>query len=109
MTGMVQAVLGRLAGSQGSVLTAAGYHVLGVSNEQVPHETGDLMRSGGVATEGDTVAIYYDTPYAVVQHEDLNYRHDEGRNAKFLENAIIAEQQTVETMLQVGLKGIMGT
>lgn len=109
MTGMVQTVLGRLASGQGSVLAAAGYHVLGVSNEQVPHEVGDLMRSGGVAVENDEVAVYYDTPYAVVQHEDMSLRHDDGRNAKYLENAVRSEQQTVVTMLQNGLKGMIGS
>lgn len=109
MTGMVTAVIGRLAGGQSSVLNAAGYHVLGVANQQVPHETGDLMRSGGVSTDNDSAAIFYDTPYAVVQHEDMGLRHDEGRNAKYLENAVRSEEQVVMTMLQAGLKGIIGS
>lgn len=70
----------------------AAEHILNVSNKQVPIEEGDLERSGQVTTDGQgTAAISYDTPYAVRQHEDLSYRHDSGRNAKYLENACRSE------------------
>ena len=39
--------------------------------------------------------ISYDTPYAVRQHEDMSYRHDPGRTAKYLEGPLMAEAQTV--------------
>lgn len=38
-------------------------------------------------------AVSYDTPYAARQHEELEYRHDEGRRAKWLE-ATFKEQGT---------------
>ncbi len=74
------------------VLTEA----LGRSNATVPHEEGDLERDGAASlADGDELrgAISYgrnaDTKdYAVVQHEDMTLRHDAGRNAKFLENAL---------------------
>lgn len=79
-----------LAGALEGV-TLAGENVLRKSNVHVPLQEGTLERSGTVEAEVEgesaVAAISYNTPYAVAQHEDLTYRHDEGRNAKFLENA----------------------
>lgn len=75
-------------------LVTAGVHILGVSNERVPYEEGDLARSGGVSAEGLVVAVSYDTDYAVKQHEDMSLSHDDGRQAKFLESAMNSERQT---------------
>lgn len=82
----------------------AGEHVLGVSNERVPHEEGDLERSGGVSQAGDVTAISYDTDYAVVQHEDLSLNHDDGRQAKYLESALISERETIKALIAQGAK-----
>lgn len=75
-------------------LLVAGEHVLGESNAHTPHEEGPLERSGKVTQDEGalTAAVSYNTPYAVRQHEDLTYRHDPGRTAKFLENAFNAER-----------------
>lgn len=70
-----------------------GEHILGTGNRHVPHELGDLERSGRVTDpEAGEVTVYYDTPYAEVQHEDLTFQHDAGRNAKWLENAMNSEK-----------------
>lgn len=60
------------------------------ANERVPHEEGDLERSGETDSDRENlkVSIFYDTPYAARQHEELEYRHDEGREAKWLENTL---------------------
>lgn len=79
----------------------AGEHVLGVSNDHVPIEEGTLERSGKVTTTVDSsvpkvrASVSYDTPYAAKQHEDLTLKHDSGRNAKFLENAMNSERGTI--------------
>ena len=71
-------------------------NTLNVSNKQVPHEVGDLERDGGTSTETTSTsvrgAVSYGrnattADYAVPQHERLDFRHDSGRNAKFLERA----------------------
>ena len=73
-----------------------GEHLLDAANRHVPHELGDLERSGRVAgPELGEVVVYYDTPYAVVQHEDLTLQHDAGRTAKWLENAVHSERATL--------------
>ena len=95
-----------LAGIEALVLAAAekavgaaAEHVLGESTKVVPIEEGTLSRSGrtDVDTQGATVvaAVSYGTPYAVRQHEDMSYRHDPGRTAKYLEGPLMAEAQTV--------------
>ncbi|QMU22893.1 hypothetical protein [Gordonia rubripertincta] len=58
------------------------------SNRLAPIETGDLIRSGNTAVDSEEAAVGYNTPYAIRQHEDLSYRHDSGREAKFLEKAL---------------------
>lgn len=54
----------------------------------VPYDTGDLDRSGQASAhlDGDAAigTVSYDTPYAVIQHETLEFRHDPGRIAKYL-------------------------
>lgn len=69
-------------------LRLGGEHVLKLSRDIVPLEEGTLERSGMVSDDGKgTVAVSYDTPYAVRQHEDLDLHHDPGRSAKYLEKA----------------------
>ncbi len=87
----------------------AAEHILNVSNKQVPHEDGDLERSGVVSDDGESVAaISYDTPYAVRQHEDLSYRHDAGRNAKYLENACRSEARTAGKIVAQTVRSRVG-
>ena len=66
-----------------------GGQVLGGATQIVPIEEGTLGRSGQTSTEtqgqAGVGAVSFDTPYAVRQHEELDYRHDEGRSAKYLE------------------------
>lgn len=92
-------------------LVMAGEHILNVGNSQVPHEDGDLERSGVVSSSSAndlTVAVSYDTPYAVKQHEDLSLRHDAGRNAKFLSNACSSEAKTAGRIIARAVKGVVG-
>lgn len=62
-------------------------HLLGVSRARVPHEEGTLERSGVASVDAASLtgAVSYDTPYAARQHEELDWQHDEGRTAKYLE------------------------
>lgn len=90
-----------------------GEHILQVSNEHVPLLEGTLERSGRVSEpelEGDDVigAVSYDTPYAVVQHEDLTFQHPEGRTAKYLENAVNATQGVVVAIVGQAIRNQLG-
>lgn len=87
-------------------LRLAAERVLQVSRRQVPIEEATLERSG-VATvdEADlTAAISYDTPYAVRQHEELTYRHDAGRKAKYLEDPLNTEAGTVAQIIAAAVR-----
>lgn len=82
-------------------LELATEHLLQVSNTQVPIEEGTLERSGVASVDDGNLrgAVSYDTPYAVVQHEDLTMAHDAGRNAKYLENAVNSERRQVAEII----------
>lgn len=88
----------------------AAEHLLQVSSSRAPHEEGDLERSGEVTEDpgARSVAVSFDRPYAVVQHEDLTLRHDSGRTAKYLEGPMNSERaimlQLVATAAGRGLK-----
>ncbi|MFB6846207.1 hypothetical protein ACFCXS_15280 [Streptomyces sp. NPDC056373] len=87
-------------------LRVAAEHVLTESRKVVPIEEATLERSG-VATVDEsslTAAVSYDTPYAVRQHEELNYRHDPGRTAKYLERPLTEEAATVAAIIAAELR-----
>lgn len=66
-------------------LEAAAEHLLGASRALVPLEEAVLERSGRASQAGLRAAVSYDTVYAARQHEELTWRHDPGRQAKYLE------------------------
>ncbi|MEV4320989.1 hypothetical protein AB0J37_02020 [Microbispora rosea] len=78
-------------------LKKAAEHLLQASRELVPIEEDTLERSGVASVdEADLrAAVSYDTVYAVRQHEDLTLKHDEGRQAKYLEEPMDTERQTM--------------
>lgn len=82
-------------------LRLAVEHVLQVSNTSVPNEEGTLERSGRTTVDDSALsaAVSYDTPYAVRQHEELGYRHSDGRSAKFLEKALTGEAGTCQEII----------
>ena len=99
-----------LAAAEKAVGTAAE-HVLGESTKVVPIEEGTLSRSGRTDTERDgatvVAAVSYDTPYAVAQHERLDFRHDEGRQAKYLETPLLAEANTVRDIVAAEVRKVI--
>lgn len=95
-----------------AALTDVAEAVLEQANRHVPIEEMTLGGSGTVSSTGGDVtrtlggpaftatrvgtvrpagrielAVSYDTPYAVRQHEDTSLTHDPGRTAKWLERA----------------------
>lgn len=83
----------------------AAEHILGASNEHVPLEYGDLQSSGVASSDGLTAAVSYDTPYAVYQHEEMGLRHDAGRTAKYLENAVHDEADAAANIIAASIRG----
>ncbi len=71
-------------------MSDAGEFVKRESDDDVPVDTGELKASGYVRLEGDGVNtkafVGYSAPHALMVHEDLKARHEQG-HAKFLEKA----------------------
>ncbi|PSK95770.1 hypothetical protein CLV30_12822 [Haloactinopolyspora alba] len=82
-------------------LRLAGEHVLTESRKEVPIEEGTLERSGTVSVDPGSrrAAVSYNTPYAVVQHERMDFHHDEGRSAKYLERPMTTNRGTVRDII----------
>jgi len=68
-------------------MKAAARKVLNRSNELAPRDDGDLIKSGKVVVDDLSVTIRYTAPHAALQHEHLDWVHEGGGGAKFLETA----------------------
>ena len=64
-----------------------GRKLLKRSNELAPRDDGDLIRSGKVVVDDLSISVRYTAPHAVFQHEHLDWAHEDGGGAKFLETA----------------------
>ncbi|MEU5343006.1 hypothetical protein AB0H18_19575 [Streptomyces sp. NPDC020766] len=93
---------------QGSVrgLRLGSEHVLQVARSRVPIEEATLERSGTATVDESSLkaAVAFDTPYAVRQHEELNYQHDAGRTAKYLEGPMAEEAAQVAAIIAAQLR-----
>lgn len=76
-------------GSKAGLASAAEY-LLDESTKVAPFEMDTLIMTAAVsfAATGLTAAVSYDTPYAVIQHENLREQHDPGRQGKYLEGPL---------------------
>lgn len=61
----------------------------------VPYDKGPLTESGKASRDGLNGAVSFDTVYAVVQHERLDFEHPPGRTAKYLEGPFNRSQETL--------------
>lgn len=104
-------ILDRLRDGAAAGLHDAAEHVLGESNRRVPLEEGTLERSGRTSVDPGRLeaAVSYDTPYAVVQHEDLTFHHDQGREAKYLEKTMAAEVDQIRKIIAARIRAELGT
>lgn len=85
-------------------------HLLGAARQITPIEEGTLERSGRatVLVEGQLGAVSFSTPYAVVQHEALDYKHDPGRSAKYLEIPMSTERAVMLALMARELRREFG-
>ena len=81
-------------------------HLASVSKQQVPLDQGPLKNSCAVDVndDGSQGTVSYDTPYAVVQHENTWYRHPRGRKAKYLEDPAF-DSSVQKEMAQLAQQG----
>lgn len=87
-------------------------HLRAVSQDQVPLDMGPLKASASVdvSADGSSGSVSYDTPYAVIQHENAGFSHQRGRKAKYLEDPVNdpAVQQEMVQLLGDGMRSEMG-
>ncbi|MGW6481321.1 hypothetical protein ACWGDS_26070 [Streptomyces sp. NPDC055059] len=90
-------------------LYLAAEHVLARSTEVVPLDEGPLQHSGTASVDEGSLraAVSYDTPYAVRQHEELDYRHAPGRQAKYLEGPLNAASGDVAQIIAAQIRRAM--
>ena len=82
----------------GSALYQEGEAIMTAAKKIVPHDVGTLESSGYAqppAYEGNAVSVTIGfggaaKDYALEQHENLDYQHDEGRQEKYLEEPAVA-------------------
>ncbi len=96
----------RVRTAAGRGLLKGAEHVLGESRKEVPLEEATLERSGVASLDADTLtaAVSYDTAYAVRQHEELDWQHAPGRKAKYLEDPMNREADTVGAIVQAEIR-----
>lgn len=75
----------------------AGDELLRLAQNVVPYDQGDLSRSGLVTVSGTQGVVSFDTPYAVIQHERSDFRHDIGQ-ALYLRSPL---EQHAERLIRV--------
>jgi hypothetical protein len=94
-----------LVGGQVGLKAAADY-LLQESILLAPFETDRLIGSARAGLIAGSVAAYvaYDTEYAVIQHENLSERHDPGRQGKYLEGPLVAQQSQMRDLIARGIR-----
>lgn len=80
--------------------------LLGEAQKVVPHQEGILESTGAASVDDSELrgAVSFDGPYSVVQHEALDYRHDPGRTAKYLENPFNSEQPIMTGLIAAAIR-----
>ncbi|GAA2825367.1 hypothetical protein GCM10010505_57360 [Kitasatospora aburaviensis] len=98
--------LRRALAEAGDGLEAGMEHVLTESRKVVPLDEGTLERSGRSHVDRTSLkgAVSYDTPYAVRQHEELDYQHLPGRTAKYLETPFNREREVVLALIAAHIR-----
>lgn len=85
--------------------------VLAASQKSVPTDSLELKRSGRTSTQhtapASVAAVSYGTDHAIIQHEYMDYTHDDG-SAKFLERPLGAAQDDAREILAKRVGEVLG-
>lgn len=87
-------------------LRLAADHLLAESRAIAPIDEGTLIRSGEASVDAPALkaAVSYNTVYAVRQHEELDWRHEPGRAAKYLQLPWIAERKVMLDLIAARIR-----
>ena len=80
------AIISRIENEADIRLVKCAEDLKGRSVEQAPVDTGDLRGNCAVSHKPLEARVGYSLPYALVQHENLQFKHPQGGKAKYLED-----------------------
>jgi hypothetical protein len=93
-------------------INAIATDILAEAKRQVPRDKNTLRKSGTkeVGWQGDrvTATISFNTPYALVQHEDRSFQHPRGGKAKYLEDPLRAAVPDMKRRLDAAYRRALG-
>lgn len=80
--------------------------ILDESNKLVPIDEGTLANSGNTSFDEAKLTAYvsYDTPYALRVHDDMNLKHKNGRQSRFLSTALKLNRTRIIDYMKSQLK-----
>ena len=76
-------VSARVTGAKRTALGKGAALLLARTIPDVPLQDGPLSDSGAIDVDDEAASVYFDTPYAVRQHEDMTLHHHDGRIRRF--------------------------
>ncbi|WP_026923294.1 hypothetical protein [Glycomyces arizonensis] len=87
-------------------LRLSAEHLLGAALPLVPLRDAILEDSGTASVDesAGTAAVSFDTPYAVRQHEELDYHHPKKGQAKYLEQPMHTEAKTIAAIIAAQIR-----
>lgn len=88
-------------------LTDVGLDLLGKAKLLAPIDTGDLRGTGAMNIESNkTAVIGFTEPYALRQHESMEFHHPLGGQAKYLEQPFKENLQRYVQHIRDGIGGV---
>lgn len=85
-----------------------GEIILAKANETVPFSEGILAGSGFVDADDDLATINYDTPYAIMLHENPQFSFQHGRRGKWLSLTLGEVGDQVRDVMVAAVRGKFG-
>lgn len=100
-------VTGDLDAAIQDALQAGGELLRDAAVQRTPVETSTLRGTAKVSTSPTKAAVSYDTVYARRQHEEIGWNHPGGGEAKYLENALLDNQDRILKAMANQIKGAL--
>lgn len=98
----------RFKAAAAGALKAIGEDMLGEAQRRAPVEEGTLRASGDleldVAGPVMTATVSFNTVYAARQHEELDWQHPKGGQAKYLESVLLERAPRYAAILEAAMR-----
>lgn len=87
-------------------LHLAAEHLLSLAQAVVPLQEGILQGTGATDVDDSALeaSVYFDTVYAARQHEEVTWRHDPGRQAKYLEEPYVRSGRQLREIVAAAIR-----